>query len=758
MTKDYDYTINASVYQRIFTLFKFLEGRIGLNIKVHGSEELLKQGQLFVFNHFARFETAIPLYVLHKYANAHCRSVAHNTLFANEAFGNFLRSMGAIEHNKPNLLAFVAAEMLRGNKGIIFPEGGLIKDRYVQNEKGELGIRRAGIDEFRKVHRGAAALALTLELFKRRILDRAKVGDMKRLLHWRDALNMPSIEKLIEEASKPTLIVPATITFHPIRIDENVLSKTVERITKGKAPASIMEEMLVEGNLIFKDTDMDIVLQEPIRPIENWHWWEDALLRRYFNEINSLEDLFSLKDRAEGITGNILMTCLNSRIDHIRDTYTERLYSGVMINLSHLAATLLINSAQNNTFTLSLKELKHTLYLAVKNLQKNEKIYLHRSLRLPDRYDSLLLPHLANRDLERFLETCQKAGVLTTAGDVITILPEILTEHGPNEVRPNNPARVYANECAPIKAVANALNHGQGEQLRCNSLCLANHQFDDELRAFSNARQKYSSKDYAEANANETATEDASPYLLVPEDANNSGMGVLLVHGLLASPAEMRSLAEKLVKAGHTVLGVRLAGHGTSPANLHKCTWEDWLNSVQRGHTILKAFAPKIAVVGFGSGGALSLIHAANAKELAGVISVGTPLVLSGPSTSTTWLGKLSPFNKHNPLELLSKPNEDSQINYSRVPSTTVNEFKALTKTLKNNLGEVTSPVLILQATRDKVTNPKSAEALKKGLTNSKTTVHMVNSGIHGLISKNVENTHAQIIDFITTLVEGRDG
>ena len=39
--------------------------------------------------------------------------------------------------------------------------------------------------------------------------------------------------------------------------------------------------------------------------------------------------------------------------------------------------------------------------------------------------------------------------------------------------------------------------------------------------------------------------------------------GVLLIHGFTGLPAELLLMGQHLNKAGFTVLGVRLAGHGT---------------------------------------------------------------------------------------------------------------------------------------------------------------------------------------------------
>ena len=102
--------------------------------------------------------------------------------------------------------------------------------------------------------------------------------------------------------------------------------------------------------------------------------------------------------------------------------------------------------------------------------------------------------------------------------------------------------------------------------------------FEDELAGYAVDKAAFVGARYAEINRQQTATEDAAPYLLVPKA--KSGLGVVLVHGFLASPAELRGFAQKLFEQGHVVLGVRLKGHGTSPWDLNGRKWQDWLASV----------------------------------------------------------------------------------------------------------------------------------------------------------------------------------
>ncbi|NCC45349.1 MAG: hypothetical protein EOM18_17585, partial [Clostridia bacterium] len=87
-----------------------------------------------------------------------------------------------------------------------------------------------------------------------------------------------------------------------------------------------------------------------------------------------------------------------------------------------------------------------------------------------------------------------------------------------------------------------------------------------------------------------------------------SKKGVLLIHGYMAAPAEMRLLAEHLYAKGYTVYVCRLRGHGTVPEDLALRYWQDWYESVNRGYIILKNSCKRLAVVGFSTGAGLALL------------------------------------------------------------------------------------------------------------------------------------------------------
>lgn len=84
-------------------------------------------------------------------------------------------------------------------------------------------------------------------------------------------------------------------------------------------------------------------------------------------------------------------------------------------------------------------------------------------------------------------------------------------------------------------------------------------------------------------------------------------IGCLLLHGFTASPQEMWPLGQSLHDAGHTVLGVRLAGHGTSVTDLDRTSWREWLDSARNGLAALRPHADTTVVIGLSMGALLAL-------------------------------------------------------------------------------------------------------------------------------------------------------
>jgi carboxylesterase len=100
--------------------------------------------------------------------------------------------------------------------------------------------------------------------------------------------------------------------------------------------------------------------------------------------------------------------------------------------------------------------------------------------------------------------------------------------------------------------------------------------------------------------------------------------GCLLLHGFTGTPREMRLLGDHLARAGHTVLGIRLAGHATCKEDLVRMRWQDWLADIEDGCAFLKERCDRIILMGLSMGGILALVYAAR-QPVGGLVIMATP-------------------------------------------------------------------------------------------------------------------------------------
>ena len=750
-----DLAINETTYQRCVRAFSFLHKRLGLNVELHQAEGTAEAGQIFLFNHFARFETIVPQYLLFKETGAYCRTLASQEFFANnDGFANFLLSIGGVPNNMDGLLPFLAAEILRGRKVVVFPEGGMIKDRRVVDEAGELNVFSPSARARRKHHKGAAAVALMLEIFKKRILSVHAAGDMRRLDRWVEALGLQGVDELLVAAGRPTSIVPGNITFFPIRVEENILQRGVEVFFRGLGK-EMKEELLIEGNILLKDTDMDIRFGDPIEADVIWKWWERLLLDWAFAHVDSLDHLFDLNACPDKWVGRLAKSRVGNNTRRLRDRCMAEMYRQVTVNVSHFASRLMLRLAERRLSPVDHDFFHRALYLAVKFAQDRPVLNLHRSLSRPAYYAGL--PDGRCEALDQLVALASRAGLLKDEGGQYHFLPKLSQGHGFHEVRLENPVQVYANEIAAIPDACEAVDLAIEQAALMDRPSFAKLLFDDERRALAESRARYSQDHHLEINDKETATESGEPYLLTPTRSRE--LGILLVHGLLASPAELRPLGDILHSRDYPVMGVRLKGHGTSPWDLRDRAWREWLASVERGYEIISAFADRVCIVGFSLGGNLALRLAAEGpSNLAGVAAVASPMklrnknlvfvpVIHGANKLAEWTWSLEgvmPFRLND--------SEHPETNYRHIPIRALYELRRSIDDLDRRLGDVTCPVAILHGNEDRVADPKSAKIIYEKVSSSDKTLDWIEAERHGILRNDIGGSVQKVLSFIESL------
>ncbi len=734
-----------------------LRQRLRVNVRLHHQEGQLEAGQIFLFNHFARFETFIPQYLIYQHTGAYSRSIASADLFSgDDAFANYLMKVGAVPNNYPRLLPFLAEEILRGRKVIVFPEGGLVKDRQVLDRRGRYSIYSNSAARRRKHHVGAAVLALMVDAFKSAVGALSAAGDTEALAAWAKQLRLESGDALLAAARHPTLIIPANITFYPLRASDNVLHKGVELFRKGLSE-SFTEELRIEGNILFEHTDMDVRLGDPISPSAFWYDWERRLATRLVRHSDALDTLFDSRRQPQRWDNRLLASRIKRYSERLRDKSMRQMYTGVTVNLSHLASRLILLLVEQGKTDITKTFLHRALYLAIKNVRAQPSIHLHDSLRNAEICGQVIDGSCPN--LAQFLTCAVAARLVALDSERYRFLPKLSEEQAFHRVRVENPIAVYANEMATVAAAKRAVEQALRAASGLSEPAFAKLLFEDECTTYAEDRRAFSQPRYQDINRRQTATEDGKPYLLLPK--RHSPIGVALVHGFLASPAELRALGETLQHAGYPVVGVRLRGHGTSPWDLNARRWEDWLESVRRGYRIVAAFADQVCLVGFSVGADLALRCAAQQPPgLAGVAAVCPPLkfrdrnmllvpLVHGANQLVRWSAAGA-----GPMPFRVNDSEHPHINYRHIPIRALREVSRLVDDVKRQLPLVRCPVAILQASDDPVVEPSSAVLIHEKLGSSHKMLHMVPSDRHGILHENISDTHGRLLAFLNSLPE----
>jgi esterase/lipase len=745
-----DYDIDLATYDRSARVFRQVKRLLKVNFGLHGNPDLIRHGHIFLFNHFARFETFIPQYLFYEAERVYCVSVASAEFFEEDnLLSGLLRDVGVIPNNYRRLLPWLAEQILRGRKVVIFPEGGMVKDRRVLDQHGHYSIFSRGSMDRRKHHTGAAVLALCLDLFKAAVRRAARENDQARLDGWVHALNLDSREALVHAARQSTLIVPGNITFYPLRVDEHILTRTADFLKHRLSPRHA-EELLIEGNILLRDTDMDIQLGRPIRSGDYWRVWEGWMSGRLAERITSLDEVFAITRQPVHWDEQLLAGGLRRCVNSVRNDYMREMYRAVTVNLIHLASTLIMLCLDRGRTEIGRETFHRALYLAVRHAQRLRGVHLHHGLKNPDEYRTVLTEN--HPGLREFFAMTERLGLIESHGSHFRFLPKLLREHDFDEIRLENPVAVYANEVEPLSSILRVAGRALASVEKLDPRELSNLRFSDELVAWRWDAQAFAKPECAAVNRLETLTETAGPFFLKPRRDN--GAGVILIHELLACPAELRGLGERLADLGYVTLGARLKGHGTSPCDLDRTRWEDWLDSVRRAYDILKVRVNRLYLVGAGAGGLLALRLAAESPErLAGVAAVSLPYrfgasapiqpLLRNTQILRRWIAWRSdqPFMEREP--------EYPHMAYRQVSLRALYELRQLVADLDKQWSRVRCPVFLAQADRDPLLDPSSTQQVHDALATSEKVFRPIHAHSHNPIVDDQDGIQEQIIQFL---------
>jgi len=186
--------------------------------------------------------------------------------------------------------------------------------------------------------------------------------------------------------------------------------------------------------------------------------------------------------------------------------------------------------------------------------------------------------------------------------------------------------------------------------------------------------------------------------------------GILLVHGFLTAPDEVYPLGEVLSKAGMTVYGIRLRGHGTTPKDLAQVRWQDWVADVRTGLEELRQPCKHLGIAGVSLGAAVAL-YAAIEEPIEKIVVFSLPGRGVTRGLSASWLSHIAhaiPFVPKIGSDMHDAKARHEHFVYRQISLQATAEVAQLLEALDARLPEIRTPTLLIHARRDRVVPPRT--------------------------------------------------
>lgn len=191
---------------------------------------------------------------------------------------------------------------------------------------------------------------------------------------------------------------------------------------------------------------------------------------------------------------------------------------------------------------------------------------------------------------------------------------------------------------------------------------------------------------------------------------------LVFLHGWTGSPAHLRPIAEVVAAAGFPVTAPLLAGHGTDETDMVHTGWRDWLRSAAEAAQDVVDRGNRVHLAGLSMGGVLALL-------LAPSFEAGSVTTINAPLRVRSWQFHLSPLLRgSHTVQILTEDDpapagmEEFWHQYDDRPVGTVAELRDLVRATRENLGRVTSPILVIQSRTDETVRPTSATEIFEGV------------------------------------------
>jgi carboxylesterase len=231
----------------------------------------------------------------------------------------------------------------------------------------------------------------------------------------------------------------------------------------------------------------------------------------------------------------------------------------------------------------------------------------------------------------------------------------------------------------------------------------------------------------------------------------NNGICVILIHGFTATTVEVRPIAEYLNQNGFSVNAPLLPGHGTSPEDLNRQAWRNWVDSVVEVYNQCRVDHEKIFIGGESMGGVITCYLAAMFPEIKGIMLYAPAIKIEklGYSKYIRFFKKVIP--KKNIKEVQEKdvfPWQGYKVN----PTRAAYQLYLLQKNAIINLNKIKQPAIIFQGKSDKTISQEGPKLIYNNIHSTyKEFVLLENSEHCVLLDKDFKFLARKTHDFIKT-------
>lgn len=701
--------MNKFAYQTTRYAIKALSNLSKARVTTYGEKNIPEGAIIFAVNHFTRIETFLVPYHINRITNLTLWSLADYSLFEG-SMGAFLNNVGALSTRNPDRDLLIVKSLLTGEAAwIIFPEGRMVKNKKIYEKKWKSARFVIESPTGKHLpHTGTATLALRTEFYRRRIhkMLKANPGEARRIA------DLYQIEDIRTVLDKETYVVPVNLTYYPIRARENIFNRLAEMFF-GELSDRLTEEVMTEGTMLLSGVDVDIRFGEPIRISQ---YMKSKLIQF---DIESTDTI-----NFDDPIGSRRMMRLSAQ--KIMQRYMSAIYNMTTVNHDHLFATLMRYLPKDE---IEESDFRRRAFLAATLDLSKMAFFRHRSL---DQNQIHLLTDDRFEKVKNFIMLAIEKKALTRKGNMLIRHIDSDRSVDFHRIRLDNPVSVIANEIEPLHELQQHLKRLAWQPDVRIRYWVAKYLQDKALfdfdKSYSNFYIKGESKDRLVGR----------PFMI---KGNDRETGILLIHGYMAAPLEVRALAHFLANIGYTIYVPRLRGHGTSPDDLAECRYTDWISSVEEGYAVIRNTCKRIVVGGFSTGAGLALDLCTRVTDVSAVFAISPPLKLQHFSTRFVpavhlWnriMRKLS--IEATKKEFVVNTPENPHINYHRNPISGLVELERLMDALEAKLPAITVPAVVIQGFGDPVVDPAGSRAVFERLGSLDKEYLMIRSDRHGIIN-----------------------